>query len=78
MSKMIKYAVECESLYNVVALFMICTLIGFIAWLCYKAMLTFLRSLQYIVDKVTFYKEIHTKAQYNDASIEVDLHERNQ
>lgn len=33
------YAVECDSLYNVVAFFIICTLFEFIAWLLYKAVL---------------------------------------
>lgn len=73
----IKYAVECDSLYNVVAFFMMCALLGFIAWLCYKAVLALCGLIQYIINKVTKYKEIRIKAQYNDASLEVDLHERN-
>lgn len=71
------YAVECNSLYNVVAFFIICTLFGFIAWLLYKAVLAICKLIQYIVNKVTKYKEIHTKAQHKDTSIEVDLHGRN-
>lgn len=73
---MFKYAVECDSLYNVVAFFMMCTLLGFISWLCYKAVVVVTKLIQYIVNKVTKYKSIHTKAQYKDASLEVDLHER--
>lgn len=69
----IKYAVECDSLYNVVAFFMICTLLGFMAWLLYKAVLALCGLIRYIVNKVTKYKEIHTKAQYRDASLEIDL-----
>lgn len=73
----IKYAVECDSLYNVVAFFIICILFGFIALLLYKAVLAICKLIQYIVNKVTKYKEIHTKAQHKDTSIEVDLHGRN-
>ncbi|MEI3163864.1 MAG: hypothetical protein V8S74_10880 [Lachnospirales bacterium] len=76
MSNMIKYAVECNSLYNVVAFFMICTLLGFIAWLCYKTVLALCKLIQYIVNKVTKYKDVHAKAQYKDSSLEVDLRER--
>lgn len=75
--EIIKYAVECDSLYNVVAFFVICTLLGFVAWLLYKAVLALFGLIRYIVNKVTKYKEVHAKAQYKDASLEVDLHERN-
>ena len=74
--EMFKYAVECDSIYNVVAFFVACTLLGFISWLCYKAVVVVTKLIQYIVNKVTKYKSIHTKAQYKDASLEVDLHER--
>ena len=74
--EMFKYAVECDSIYNVVAFFIMCTLLGFISWLCYKAVIVVAKLIQYIVNKVTKYKSIHTKAQYKDASLEVDLHER--
>lgn len=74
--EIIKYAVECNSLYNVVALFIICALLVFIAWLLYKAVLALYGLIRYIVNKVTKYKEAHAKAQYKDASLEVDLHER--
>lgn len=73
----IKYAVECDSLYNVVAFFIICTLLGFIAWLCYQAVLVVAKLIQYIVNKITKYKEIHAKAQYKDALLKVDLTEQN-
>lgn len=76
MSNVFKYAVECDSIYNVVAFFMMCTLLRFIAFLCYKGLLVVTKLIQYIVNKVTKYKEIHTKAQYKDASFEVDLHEQ--
>lgn len=72
----IKYAVECDSIYNVVAFFIICTLFGFISWLLYKAVLAICKLIQYIVNKVTKYKEIHAKALHKDTSIEVDLHRR--
>ena len=72
----IRYAVECDSLYNVVAFFMICALLGFIAFLCYKGLLVVAKLIQYIVNKVTKYKDVHAKAQCKDTSLEVDLHER--
>lgn len=74
--EIIKYAVECNSLYNVVALFIMCTLLGFITWLLYKAVLALYGLIRYIVNKVTKYKEVHAKAQYKNALLEVDLHER--
>ena len=74
----IKYAVECDSLYNVVAFFIICTLLGFITWLSYKAVLALCGLIRYIVNKVTKYKDVHAKAQRKDTSLEVDLHERNE
>lgn len=76
MSNVFKYAVECDSIYNVVAFFLICTLLGFISWLCYKTVIVVAKLIQYIVNKVTKYKSIHTKAQYKNASLEVDLCER--
>ena len=77
MMNIIKYSIACKSLYNIIALFIICTLLGFIAWLSYKAVLVFCKLIQYIVNKVTKYKDVHAKAQCKDTSLEVDLHERN-
>ncbi len=57
---------------------MICTLLGFIAWFLYKTVLALFWLIQYIVNKVTKYKDVHAKAQCKDASLEVDLHERNE
>ena len=74
----IKYSVECDSLYNVVAFFMICTLLGLIAWLLYKVILALFGLIRYIVNRVTKYKDVHAKAQCKDASLEVDLHEQNE
>ena len=76
--EIIKYAVECDSLYNVVAFFIICTLLGFIAWLSYQAVLALFGLIQYIVNKVTKYKDVHAKAQCKDTSLEVVLQERNE
>ena len=72
----IKYAVECDSLYNVVAFFMISTLLGFVTWLLYKVVLALFGLIRYIINKVTKYKDVHAKAQCKNASLEVDLHER--
>ena len=67
----IKYAVECDSLYNVVAFFMICTLLG-------TSLYFVCDTIQHITDKICEYKEISIKAQYDDTSLEVDLHEQNE
>lgn len=72
----IKYAVACDYLYNVAAFFIVCTLLGFIAWLCYKTLLALFSLIQYITNKVTKYNDVHTKAQYKDTSFEIDLHEQ--
>lgn len=77
MMDIIKSIVECDSLYGVIALFILCTLLGFVSWLCYKVIIEVKKLIQYIVNKITKYKEIHAKAQCKDASLEVDLHERN-
>lgn len=72
--EVIKYAVECSSLYNIVALFMICSLLGFIAWLCYKSVIVVTKLIQYIANKATRYNDVCTKAQYKDTLLKVDLH----
>ena len=78
MMDIIKNIVECDSLYGVIALFILCTLLGFVSWLCYKVIIEVKKLIQYIVNKITKYKEIHAKAQYKDSSLEVDLHEQNE
>ena len=78
MSKMIKYAVKCNSLYKLIAVISVCALLGFIAWHLYKAVLALCGLIRYIVNKVTKYKDVHAKAQCKDTSLEVDLHERNE
>ena len=63
MSKMIKYVVECNSLYKLIAVIIVCALLG--------------TSLYFMCDTVQHikYKEVSIKAQYDDTSLEVDLHE---
>nr|DAX07990.1 MAG TPA: hypothetical protein [Bacteriophage sp.] len=78
MMDIIKSIVECDSLYGVIALFILCTLLGFVSWLCYKVIIEVKKLIQYIVNKITKYKEIHAKARCKDASLEVDLNERNE
>ena len=70
MSKMIKYAVECNSLYKLIAVISVCALLG-------VSMFFGCSTIQHITDKICEYKEVSIKAQYKDASLEVDLHERN-
>lgn len=71
MSKMIKYAVKCNSLYKLIAVISVCALLGTsVYFVC--------NTIQHIIDKICEYKEISIKAQYDDTSLEVDLHERNE
>lgn len=70
MSKMIKYAVECNSLYKLIAVIIVCALLG-------VSMFFGCSTIQHITDKICEYKEVSVKAQCKDASLEVDLHERN-
>lgn len=78
MMDIIKSIVECDSLYGVIALFILCTLLRFVSWLCYKVIIEVKKLIQYIVNKITKYKEIHAKAQYKDALLKVDLTEQNE
>lgn len=78
MMDIIKSIVECDSLYGVIALFILCTLLGFVSWLCYKVIIEVKKLIQYIVNKITKYKEIHAKAQYKDVLLKVDLTEQNE
>lgn len=61
MMDIIKSIVECDSLYGVIALFILCILLGFVSWLCYKVIIEVKKLIQYIVNKITKYKEIHAK-----------------
>ena len=70
MSKMIKYAVKCNSLYKLIAVISVCALLG-------TSLYFVCDTIQHITDKTCEYKEISIKAQYDDTSLEVDLHERN-
>lgn len=70
MSKMIKYAVKCDSLYKLIAVISVCALLGY----CKHC---WCDTIQHIADKICEYKEVSIKAQYDDTSLEVDLHERN-
>ena len=71
MSKMIKYAVKCNSLYKLIAVISVCALLETSLYFVYD-------TIQHITDKICEYKEISIKAQYDDTSLEVDLHERNE
>ncbi len=66
MSKMFKYVSECSSLYGVVAVLFVCILLIILGVLVYKAII-------FLIDKITKYKEIHTKANAGDISIEAQI-----
>ena len=69
MSKMIKYVVECNSLYKLIAVIIVCALLG-------TSLYFMCDTVQHITDKICEYKEVSIKAQYDDTSLEVDWHER--
>lgn len=77
MEDIIKYVVECNSWYGVNALLILCTLLGFISVLIFTIILELIKHIPYIIDKLTSYNDIHTKAKNNNTSIEVELHRRN-
>ena len=45
--------------------------------LCLESVYFVCNTIQHITDKICEYKEVSIKAQYDDTSLEVDLHERN-
>lgn len=78
MENIIKYAVECGSAYEVVALVVV--LIGFVSLLVFsdKAIRFVLPYIYKTVCKLcntlVKYKDVHAKASVKDVSIETDLH----
>ena len=78
MENIIKYAVECGSLYGVVALVII--LIGFISLLvfAYKTIRFvfpfFGKGFSKFCNTLVKYKDVHAKADVKDVSFETELH----
>ena len=77
MGNIIESVVECKSEYGVEALLTLCTLLGFIGVLILIAILAFMKYIPYIIDRITSYNDIRTKAKNNNTSVEVELHRRN-
>ena len=67
MSNMIKYVVECDSLYGVISLLILCVLFGLVVILLYKATI-------FVAKCITKYKDVHAKASVSDVSFEAALH----
>ena len=67
MSDMIKNVVACDSLYGLIALLILCTLLGLVSILIYKAVVSLIKC-------ISKYKDVHTKACVDDISIEMDVH----
>lgn len=68
MSNVFKYASECNSLYGVISILIVCVLLVILGILIYKAII-------FLIDKVTKYKEVYAKAKAGEISIEAELHE---
>ena len=77
MENIIKSVVECNSAYGVDALLILCTLLGFLGVLILITVLALIKHVPYIIEKLTSYNDIRTKAENNNTSIEVELHRRN-
>ena len=59
MSNVFKYVSECNSLYGVIAVLIVCILLIILGVLVYKIII-------FLIDKITKYKEIYTKAKAGD------------
>lgn len=71
MKDIIKYVVECNSMYGMVCI--ICTFVCF--YISIRFVVPYLYKCLYkICNTIITYKDIHTKAEFGDASIEADLH----
>ena len=71
MENIIKYVVECDSLYGLIALVFFCTIIfaiiHFVVPYLYKALCK-------ICNTIVKYKNVHAKASVKDISFETELH----
>lgn len=78
MENIIKYAVECNSLYGIIALVVIFLGFSILGCIAYKIIQLILPYLHKIICKhyniIKEYKEVHTKFGANDVSYETDLH----
>lgn len=67
MSNIFKYASECNSLYGVIAVLIVCILLIILGILAYKVII-------FVIDKIAKYKEIRTKIKTGEISVETELH----
>ena len=78
MENIIKYAVECDSVYGIVALavtFLGFSLLGYIVYKTIKVVLPYLYKITCkIYNTVKTYKDVRTKASVKDVSFETELH----
>ena len=79
MENIIKYVVECDSLYGVVALMLLFlgqSVLGLIIYKTIHLVVPYLyKALCKICDTIVKYKDVHAKADVKDASFEADLHQ---
>lgn len=79
MEDIIKYAVECDSVYGIAALavtFLGFAILGFIAYKTIQIVLPYLYNITCkICNTVKTYKDVHAKAEVKDVSIETELHQ---
>lgn len=78
MENIIKFAIECNSMYGIIALVVVFLGFGLLGYTTYKIIQLILPYIYKIVCKycntVKKYKEVHSKVGVKDISIETDLH----
>lgn len=79
MENIIKSAVECDSMYSIVALavtFLEFALLGFIVYKTIRTVLPYLYKITCkICNTAKTYKDVHTKTNVKDVSFETELHQ---
>lgn len=79
MKDIIKYVVECDSLYGVISLaimFLGLVILGYIVYKCIIFILPYIyKCICKICNTITKYKDIHTKANGEKVSFEAELHQ---
>lgn len=78
MENIIKYAIECNSMYGVMALVVVFIGLNILGYIIYKIIQLVLPYIYKIICKycntAKKYKEVHSKFGVKDVSVETDLH----
>lgn len=78
MENMIKFAIECDSMYGIIALAVVFLGFSLLGYTAYKIIQLVLPYIYKIICKycntVKKYKDVHSKVDVKDVSVETDLH----